>query len=184
MIDATPFRETAVLLGFDASCDVAAGALLCTLAASRPGGRLLELGTGVGFGTAHLLAEMNHTARLETVELDATLSAAAQALLNTDPRVTFTMQDGTDWIHAHRGQHFDLIFADTWPGKFWTLDETLDLLAPGGIYLIDDLFPQPNWPEGHHAKVDALRADLNSRADLHCAFLDCATGLMLCTRKE
>ncbi|MFC3835543.1 MULTISPECIES: O-methyltransferase [Deinococcus] len=167
MIDTAPFRHTAARLGFDASGDAATSAILRTLAASKPAGRMLELGTGVGFGTAHLLAGMDR---------------AARNLLGTDPRVTFTVQDGTDWLHAHQGQHDDLIFADTWPGKFWTLDETLSLLAPGGIYVIDDLLPQANWPDGHQEKVDALRADLNSLTDLHCAFLDDATGLMLCTR--
>ncbi|WP_295823264.1 O-methyltransferase [uncultured Deinococcus sp.] len=184
MIDLAPFRHTAARLGFDASCDAATSAILRTLAASKPGGNILELGTGVGFGTAHLLAGMDSAARLETVELDGTLSAAARNLLGTDPRVTFTVQDGTDWLHAHQGQHDDLIFADTWPGKFRALDETLNLLAPGGLYFIDDLFPQPNWPDGHQSKVNALRATLNKRTDLHTASLDCATGLMLCTHKR
>ncbi|GHF48239.1 putative O-methyltransferase YrrM [Deinococcus metalli] len=184
MIDAAPFQHTAAALGFGASCDPATGAFLRTLVASKPGGRMLELGTGVGFGTAHLLAGMDGAARLETVELDGTLSAAAQATLVQDSRVTFTVRDGAAWIHAHRGRTFDLIFADTWPGKFTELDETVDLLAPGGIYCTDDLFPQPNWPDGHRPKVDVLRAALDARHDLHCAPLDCATGLMLCVRRE
>lgn len=184
MIDQASFRHSAAQLGFDASCDSATGSLLTTLAASKPGGRFLELGTGVGFGTAHLLAGMDSASRLQTVELDGTLSATARTLLDNDPRVTFTVQDGTEWIYTHHGQRFDFIFADTWPGKFWTLDETLNLLAPGGIYFIDDLFPQPNWPDGHAAKVDTLRADLNARAELHCTSLDYATGLVLCTHME
>jgi hypothetical protein len=40
------------------SCDERTGCLLATLAATRPGGRLLELGTGVGEGTAWLLSGM------------------------------------------------------------------------------------------------------------------------------
>ncbi|THF87909.1 SAM-dependent methyltransferase [Deinococcus sp. KSM4-11] len=184
MIDTAPFRQMAVQLGFDASCDAVTGSLLRTLAASKPRGRILELGTGLGFGTAHLLAGMDTEATLETVELDVTLSAAAQSAVAQDARVTFTVQDGTAWIHAHHGQKFDLIFADTWPGKFWLLDEALALLGPGGIYVIDDLVPQPNWPDGHQETVDALRANLNTRPDLHCAALDCATGLMICVRKD
>ena len=35
------------------------GALLAVLAASKPGGRLLELGTGTGHGTAWLLSGMD-----------------------------------------------------------------------------------------------------------------------------
>ncbi|PNY80387.1 O-methyltransferase [Deinococcus koreensis] len=182
MIDPAPFQRTAVQLGFDASCDAATASLLGTLAASKPGGRLLELGTGIGFGTAHLLGGIDARARLDTVELDGRLSAAAQDLLGLDPRVTFTVQDGTAWIQAHQGQIFDLIFADTWPGKFSALDETLTLLAPGGIYFIDDLLPQPNWPDGHQAKVDGLQQSLLARTDLQCVELNWATGLMVCVK--
>ena len=63
------------------------------LAASRPGGRLLELGTGVGVGTAWLLSGMTDDARLMTVELEQALSEHASALLRDD-RVEFRVGDG------------------------------------------------------------------------------------------
>ena len=70
--------------------------------------------------------------------------------------MTFHIVDGAEFIQrASRGQ-FDLIYADAWPGKFIHLDETLALLRPGGMYVIDDLLPQPNWPDGHAPKVPAL----------------------------
>ena len=90
------------------------------------------------------------------------------------------MQDGSDWIRDHEGSLYDFIFADTWPGKFSELEETLALLAPGGIYFIDDLLPQPNWPQGHQEKVTALRTTLGSHPNLLCTSLDWATGLMIC----
>jgi predicted O-methyltransferase YrrM len=46
------------------------GAFLAALAASKPGGRLLELGTGTGLGAAWLLAGMDAAARLDTVDAD------------------------------------------------------------------------------------------------------------------
>lgn len=184
MIDPAPFQRTAVQLGFDASCDAATASLLGTLAASKPGGRFLELGTGICFGTAHLLVGMDQDSRLETVELDSILSAAAQSLLDFGPEISFTVSDGAAWIAAHADARYDFIFADTWPGKFSKLDETLALLAPGGIYFIDDLLPQPNWPEGHQAKVDVLRQTLLAHADLDCTSLDWATGLMMCVKRK
>jgi predicted O-methyltransferase YrrM len=54
------------------------------------------------------------------------------------------------------GRLFDLVFADTWPGKYTNLTEALGLVAVGGLYVIDDMLPQPNWPEGHPAKVTTL----------------------------
>jgi predicted O-methyltransferase YrrM len=47
-------RET-VAMGFPMASDRLTGTLLRALAASKPGGALLELGTGTGFGTAWLL---------------------------------------------------------------------------------------------------------------------------------
>lgn len=32
----------------------------------------------------------------------------------------------------------DFIFADTWHGKYLMLAEVLDMLNPGGLYIIDD----------------------------------------------
>ena len=46
------------------------GALLAALAASKPGGRLLELGTGTGLGTAWLLSGMDADSHLDTVDTD------------------------------------------------------------------------------------------------------------------
>lgn len=42
----------AAAAGFDAGSAPLVGELLTTLAASKPGGRFLELGTGAGLGTA------------------------------------------------------------------------------------------------------------------------------------
>lgn len=65
------------------------GALLAALAASKPGGRLLEIGTGTGLGTAWLLSGMDADARLDTVDTDAGVVAVARRHLAADSRVTF-----------------------------------------------------------------------------------------------
>src|SRR5205085_1277758 len=46
------------------------GAMLRMLAATKPGGRLLELGTGTGLATAWLLDGMDRDARLISVDVD------------------------------------------------------------------------------------------------------------------
>jgi len=158
------------------------GSLLAALAAARPAGRVLELGTGVGEGTAWLLSGMDRAARLTTVELDPTVQAVAQEQLGTDPRVTFVSGDGGAWLEDFDGAPFDLVFADTWPGKFTHLDRALDLVAPGGTYLIDDLSPQPGWPEGHKASVERLLAELDEREDFRCVRLAWASGLLMAVR--
>jgi predicted O-methyltransferase YrrM len=186
-------REPAVLaaleadasaLGFTMSSDRPTGSLLRTLAASKPGGRLLELGTGAGLGTAWLLEGMDPTATLLTVDQDARTSGSAQRHLGHDARVTFHVGDGGALLEAlaAEGRRFDLIFADTWPGKFTHLDTALSLLAPGGFYLVDDLFHQPNWPADHAPMVPAFIAALEQRPDLRLTRLYWSTGLILATR--
>ncbi|MEU1176777.1 class I SAM-dependent methyltransferase [Streptomyces sp. NPDC005820] len=176
-------RAAAREAGFTMSCDERTGSLLAVLAAGRPR-RILELGTGVGEGTAWLLSGMDDTAELVTVELDGALQAVAGALFGADDRITFVTGDGGAWLEKYDGEPFDLVFADTWPGKFTHLDLALGLVAPGGAYLIDDLLPQPGWPEGHEASVERLLADLTTRPDFRTVRLDWASGLLLAVRTD
>jgi predicted O-methyltransferase YrrM len=170
--------------GFTMASDALTGSLLRTLAATKPAGNLLELGTGTGMATAWLLDGMDAHARLFTVEQDEAALAVAQQYLANDPRVMFYAMEGAAFIERLKAQQqtFDLIFADTWPGKFWLLAETLSLLKPGGLYVIDDLLPQANWPEDHPPKVANLIAMLEQRPDLHLTKLNWSTGILLATK--
>jgi predicted O-methyltransferase YrrM len=113
---------------------------------------------------------------------DAALLAVAERHLGGDPRLKLVCQDGQEFVRSLRGQQFDLIFADTWAGKYQLLDETLALLAPGGLYVIDDMLPQPNWPEGHAEKVDLLLATLCNTKFLKLTSLHWATGMVVAAR--
>ncbi|MGW2593176.1 O-methyltransferase [Streptomyces sp. NPDC001515] len=175
-------RSRARDAGFTMSSDDRTGSLLAALAAARPGGRILELGTGVGEGSAWLLDGMDASARLTSVELDAAVQEVAREELGADPRATFVSGDGGAWLEEYDGPPFDLVFADTWPGKFTHLDRALGLVAVGGTYLIDDLDPQPNWPEGHQKSVDALLVELEAREDFRCVRLAWSTGLLMAVR--
>jgi predicted O-methyltransferase YrrM len=171
-------------LGFDMISESKVGAFLAALAASKPGGRFLELGTGTGHGTAWLLFGMDSESSLDTVDTDPNVVAVAERHLGSDRRVTFHIADGAEFIKRAQKRGFDLIYADAWPGKFTHLDEALDLLRPGGIYLIDDLLPQPNWPDGHAPKVPVLIQDLERRTEFASVKLAWASGLMVVVRKQ
>ena len=84
----------------------------------------------------------------------------------------------------NNGDAFDLIFADAWPGKYSNLTETLALLGPGGIYIIDDMLPQPNWPDGHQQKVNELVSYLESRNDMQLIKMAWSTGIILVVNKS
>ncbi|MCT9007372.1 O-methyltransferase [Streptomyces rhizosphaerihabitans] len=175
-------RAAARAAGFIRSCEERTGSLLAVLAAACPGGRILELGTGVGEGTAWLLSGMDRASHLVTVELDEVVQRVAREELGSDPRVTFVAEDGGAWLRNYGGEPFDLVFADTWPGKFSHLERALQLVALGGTYLIDDLTPQPDWPEDHEAAVKRLLADLEAREDFHSVRMAWASGLLMAVR--
>lgn len=187
-INRTPVAFDAILAesdarGFNMVSEPKVGALLATLAASKPGGRLLELGTGTGHGTAWLLSGMDPRSALDTVDTDPHVVGVAQRHLGSDRRVTFHIGDGAEFIQHARRNHYDLIYADAWPGKFTHLDAVLALLGPGGIYVIDDLLPQSNWPDGHAPKVPMLIDSLERRREFVTVRLAWASGLMLAVRK-
>ena len=169
-------------LGFGMASEPKTGAFLAALAASKPGGNLLELGTGTGLGTAWILAGMDADSKLETVDTDAEVVAVAREHLGGDARVTFHLRDGAEFIAGAPPAHFDFIYADAWPGKFTHLDEGLALLRAGGIYFVDDLLPQPNWPEAHGESVAALIEGLEGRPGFTKLKLSWASGLMLVVR--
>jgi predicted O-methyltransferase YrrM len=170
-------------LAFRLSSEPLTGCLLRTLAASKPAGTLLELGTGVGVGTAWLLAGLSTSARLVSVDNDERMQEVARRHLGGDPRVTFHTEDAAEWLVRMTPGSFDLIFADAWPGKFNQLDEALRLLRPGGLYVIDDLLPQPTWPEGHAPRVERLIAELYGRGDLILTWLAWSSGIIVATRR-
>lgn len=168
--------------GFTMASEPLTGSLLRTLAASKPGGQLLEIGTGTGLSTAWLLDGMDTRATLTTVDNDAAVLAIAQRHLGHDPRLSLVCADGDTWLDTLSPGTFDLVFADSWPGKYRRLPETLALLRPGGFYVVDDMLPQPNWPEGHDLKAQALLQTLTTRPGFSATVLSWATGIVLVGR--
>ncbi|HSF54343.1 MAG TPA: class I SAM-dependent methyltransferase [Algoriphagus sp.] len=169
--------------GFTMASDLAIGSLLRTLAVSKPGGRFLELGTGTGLSTSWILEGMDHNSRLTTIDNDVACLSIAQKYLGNDPRLNLQCIDGEDWINSNLAKRFDLIFADTWHGKYLMLDPILEMLKPGGFYIVDDMNPQPNWPEGHAEKAEKFIEKLNSSKFLALTKMNWSTGIILATRK-
>ena len=145
---------------FPMSCDDETGALLRALAAAKPLGTVLELGTGVGVSTSWLLDGLASGTRLVTVERDATLSATAKSFLGGDLRIAFHVQDASGFLSdmVEVGvQKFDLIFADAPAGKYRDLDKTLELLGDGGMVVFDDMRVGADWRAGRVEPVETIR---------------------------
>lgn len=174
-------RDTAAI-GFGMASDRQTGALLRALAASKPRSFFLELGTGTGLSTAWLLDGMSKCSTLLSVDNDARVIEVARRHLRGDGKVTFYCRDGGEFLASLKGRMFDFVFADSWPGKYDHLDEALALLNPGGLYVIDDMLPQPNWPDGHAAKVERLLGELDARRDLTLVRMNWSTGIVIATK--
>lgn len=84
--------------GFEESCAPETGALLRMLAAAKPKGRFMNLGTGFGVSSAWLLDGMSDDAELWTVDIDETGSAVAKAHL--DQRLRVVVEDGSAFLEG------------------------------------------------------------------------------------
>jgi predicted O-methyltransferase YrrM len=126
---------------------------------------------------------MDQNSVIISVDNDIKIVEAVRSILGEDQRLTLICEDGHRWIESYFDEPFDLIFADTWPGKYFCLEQTLDLLKPGGFYVIDDMLPQPDWPAGHEKKAAELVDILMGHDRLFTTRLDWSSGVMVCTKK-
>jgi predicted O-methyltransferase YrrM len=175
-------KEATNELKFNMASDLYTGSLLKTLAASKPSGRFLELGTGTGMATAWIVAGLDNKSSLLTIENNSLLFDVAKKYI-TDSRVEFMLADAYEWIAGYQGEKFDFIFADAMPGKYDLFDETMGILKHGGLYIIDDMLPQPNWPPGHENKVDEFIKRLEERNDLLLTKMNWSTGIIIVSKK-
>jgi predicted O-methyltransferase YrrM len=176
------YRRT-IELGFDMPSDMQTGALLKALAASKPQGQLLELGTGTGLATSCLLAGMDRSSRLVSVDTDARLQAVAKELLGSDDRVRFELADGLEFIRSQPAASCDLVFADAWAGKYVGLDDALALVRPGGFFIGDDMLPQANWPEDYQDRADGLASHLEMLEGWATVTLCWGSGFVMAVRQ-
>jgi len=161
------------------SSEPAVGQLLAVLAATvPPGGRIAELGTGVGFGTAWLVHGLaNRTdACLDTIDVSAEQVDRTQSR-GWPEYVRFLVGDALSILEPGL---YDLIFADAPAGKTVGLDRTISALRPGGVLIVDDM--TSDVPEEYVIRRDAVRRELFDSADLLCVELAHGSGVIVATR--
>jgi len=169
-------------IGFTMPSDLYIGSFLKTLIASKPNGRFLEIGTGIGLSLSWMIDGMDTDSFLISIDNDQQLTTIAENYFGDDQRVELICENGTEWIKGYTGEKFDLIFADAWPGKYSEIDEVLDLIKVGGFYIVDDMTKQPNWPEGHEENLKSLVAYLEKREDLTLTKLNWSTGVIMAVK--
>lgn len=168
--------------GFSMSCEAEVGALLAVLAAAVPdGGRILELGTGVGVGTAWLIHGLGSRTDVELVTVDNDQGAADLAAQAAWPSYVRRVVGDAVEVTAGEGA-FDLIFADAQGGKWEGLETTVAALRPGGHLLVDDMNPPSFADSNHEEKTSEVRTRILNHPDLISVPMAWSSGLILSTR--
>ncbi len=170
-------------IGFTMPSDLYIGTLLKTLITSKPKSNILELGTGIGLSLSWMIDGLDSESKIISVDNDPKLIKIAQKYFGDDKRIKLVCSDGTEWIKNYNEGKFDLIFADAWPGKYSEVDEILNLIKIGGLYIIDDMLVQPNWPEGHQENVEILIEYLENRKDFNLTKMNWSTGIIIAAKK-
>lgn len=167
---------------FTMASEVLTCSLLRTLAASKPSGRFLEIGTGTGLSTSWILDGMDESSSIISIDNDEIFLRIAKDHLGPDKRLQLICVDGAEWFERNSEEKFDFIFADSWHGKYLLTDVALNMLRKGGLYVIDDMLPQANWPDGHAEKVEKLIEYLENRDDLFVAKQAWASGVIIAVK--
>ncbi|MFE6667357.1 O-methyltransferase [Streptomyces sp. NPDC057697] len=167
--------------GFRKSCIPEVGRLLGLVAAAKPHGAVAESGTGSGVGTAWLHSGLGAAARLVTVERDVELARRAAEVFADDGRVSVLTGD---WRLLKDHGPFDVFFCDG-GGKRDDPQGVVDLLAPGGLLVLDDFTPSLDWPPRFEGEVDELRLFYLTHPDLEATevLTTPATSVIVATRR-
>jgi len=176
--------ERAAGTGLQLACEVEVGRLLATLAAAVPdGGRILEIGTGVGVGLAWLVHGLvgRHDVEVVTVELDDVVQQTALSA-PWPPWVRFESGDGAEVV-GRLGQ-FDLIFADAPGGKLLKLRRTVAALRGGGVLVVDDMDLRRHEDEQLRSALALVRQRLVENRDLFCAELGFSSGVIVAVKRR
>jgi demethylmenaquinone methyltransferase/2-methoxy-6-polyprenyl-1,4-benzoquinol methylase len=169
--------------GFRLSCDPDVGRFLAVLAAGVPAnGRVLEMGTGAGVGTAWIVHGLGERTDAEviSVEMDPALHAAVAAA--PWPGHVSLRRGDVLAILDDLGT-FDLVFADAQGGKWEGLDRTIGVLRQRGLLLVDDMTPETFIDEVHRRRTEEVRRTLLSHPQLVGAEIQAATGMILVMRR-
>ena len=176
--------ERAARTGFRLACEADVGRLLAALAAAVPsGGRVLEIGTGVGVGLAWLVHGLGARRDVEvvTVELDDELQRTALSA-PWPPWVRFESGDGAEVV-GRLGQ-FDLIFPDAPGGKIFKLRRTVAALRRGGVLVVDDMDLTRHDDEQLRSALAVVRHRLLGNVDLVCAELGFGSGVIVAVKRR
>jgi predicted O-methyltransferase YrrM len=150
-------RQEAAATGVPSCCLPDVGRLLAVLAAGCHEGRIGEIGTGVGVGSAWMASSMPADCMLVTVEIDRNRAAHATRLLAGDGRVMVLAGDAMDLLPTCAP--YDLLFADGGRQDRASYAALVDLLRIGGQIVMDDVTPLAALPPDPPLRASDIKRD-------------------------
>ena len=166
------------------------------LAERRPG-RILEIGTAVGFSALFMAWYAPEPVRIVTVEQDARRIAEARknfAAAGRQKQITLLEGDAAEILPGLSGP-FDRIFMDAAKGQYpFLLPQAKRLMAQGGLLITDNVLQEGDILESRfavrrrdrtiHKRMREYLYTLAHDEDLVCTVLPVGDGLAVCTVKR
>jgi demethylmenaquinone methyltransferase/2-methoxy-6-polyprenyl-1,4-benzoquinol methylase len=176
-------KRRAIELAFTTSCGDEVGRLLAELSAHLPPrSTVLEIGAGVGVGTAWIASGLKERSDVQvvSVESDERLSEAAKTF-PWPPHVGLVTGGAAGVLESLDG--FGLIFAHASAFAVGHLPAIVRALAPGGIVLFDELHVTGRADRGSTSAGDALRREVRDHAELTVADVEWPAGVLLAVKR-
>lgn len=149
----TETKELAESRGFTGSCTDETGRLLSVLAGQVKAGKILEIGTGFGVGSAWILSNIQPDVQFVSVEIERSKVELVSKMI-THSNAEFVCGD---WKEIIQQGPFQFIFADAATAKTIDSEILAEILEVGGLLLMDDFTPEEYWPAEWRGKPDPVR---------------------------
>jgi predicted O-methyltransferase YrrM len=88
------------------------------------------LSAGTGLNQAWLKEGLHPKGNLVTVKKHKKLLQGAHSFFEEVDRIEFLNLDASEWLENNKEARFNLIFTDTWAGKFTDLEAVLEMVKP------------------------------------------------------
>lgn len=165
--------------------------LLKTLVAALKPGRILEIGTAVGYSALLMCCVMPADSRITTIEkYEKRIPEARKNFQRAgeEERITLIEGDADKVLRELKGQVYDLVFMDAAKGQYlhW-LPLLLDLMPVGGMLISDNVLQDGDIVESRfaverrnrtiHSRMRSYLYELKHREDLETSVIPIGDGL-------